>query len=105
MQAIDFRRGIDGVFAVCKNIFLLDPYSGAYFIFSNSRCSAVKILAYDSQGFWLCHKRLSKGTFRNWPTAEHSLLTLSSLQLQVLLQNGNPAVITQESPWRPLKNE
>lgn len=63
VQAIDFRRGIDGLAALCRQQFSIDPFSGHYFIFRNRHNSAIKILAYDSQGFWLCHKRLSKGLF------------------------------------------
>jgi transposase len=99
IQAIDFRVGIDGLFALCKNQFALDPFSGHYFIFRNRKASAIKILAYDTQGFWLCHKRLSKGKFRHRPKTAHSLITLNSTQLQVLLQNGNPGVIDCEPPW------
>ena len=29
---------------------------------------AIRIVAYDGQGFWLATKRLSKGRFRWWPT-------------------------------------
>ena len=99
IQAIDFRIGIDGLFAMCKNQFALDPFSGHYFIFRNRKASAIKILAYDSQGFWLCHKRLSQGKFFQWPKMSTSLVMLSSIQLQVLLQNGNPEVIACEPPW------
>jgi transposase len=103
VQAIDFRRGIDGIAALCKNQFSLDPFSGHYFIFRNRKASAIKVLAYDSQGFWLCHKRLSKGTFRHWPKFSTSLVMLSSAQLQVLLQNGNPMTLSCEPPFRPIE--
>lgn len=103
IQAIDFRVGIDGLFALCKNQFALDPFSGHYFIFRNRKATAIKILAYDSQGFVLYHKRLSQGKFRYWPKTPTSLVLLNSTQLQVLLQNGNPAVITCEPPWRLLE--
>ena len=29
----------------------------------------MKVLRYDGQGFWLCHKRLSQGRFPWWPSA------------------------------------
>lgn len=103
VQAIDFRNGIDAISAICKNQFVLDPFSGHYFIFRNRKGSAIKILAYDSQGYWLCHKRLSKGTFRHWPKTSTAVVMLSGTQLQVLLQNGNPEVIACDPPWHVIE--
>jgi transposase len=100
IQATDFRCGIDGLRALCHQQFEMDPLSGHYFIFRNRKASAIKVLVYDSQGFWLCHKRLSKGTFRHWPKAPTSIVTLNSAQLQVLLQNGDPAVVNIGPSWR-----
>jgi transposase len=105
VQAVDFRRGIDGLSALCRHQFAQDPFSGHYFIFRNRRASMIKILIYDSQGFCLFQKRLSKGTFRHWPKSSTSVITLNSTQLQVLLQNGNPAVVNIESPWRLIADE
>jgi hypothetical protein len=34
-----------------------DPFSGTAYAFRNRRGTAVKILVYDAQGFWLCHER------------------------------------------------
>ncbi len=100
IQAIDFRKGIDGFRALCEQQFSLDPFSGHYFIFRNKKASAIKILVYDSQGFWLCQKRLSKGYFHHWPKNPHALVTLNSAQLQVLLQNGDPSLVHIDPPWR-----
>ncbi|MCP4117184.1 MAG: transposase [Desulfobacteraceae bacterium] len=35
--------------------------------FLNRRRTAIKILCYDGQGFWMCQKRLSQGRFKWWP--------------------------------------
>jgi transposase len=102
VQAIDFRCGIDGLSALCRNHFAMDPFNGHFFIFRNRKASAIKILIFDTQGFWLIQKRLSKGTFRHWPKSSASTIMLNSTQLQVLLQNGNPAAINIEPPWRLL---
>ena len=61
----DFRRGIDGLARVCRESLVSDPFSGAVFVFRNRRGTAIKLLAYDGQGYWLCQKRLSKGKFRS----------------------------------------
>jgi transposase len=99
IQAVDFRMGIDGLFALCKHQLSLDPFSGHYFIFRNRLATAIKILAYDATGFWLCHKRLSQGRFRHWPTSATSVVVLSPAQLQVLLQLGDPKGVPC-TPWR-----
>ena len=63
----DFRKGIDGLAGLCRNILREDPFSGCVFVFRNRRATAIKVLVYDGQGFWLCQKRLSKGRFQWWP--------------------------------------
>jgi transposase len=105
IQAIDFRRAIDGLSALCRHQFAQDPFSGHYFIFRNLRASAIKILMFDSQGFWLFQKRLSKGTFQHWPKSPTSAIMLNSTQLQVLLQNGDPAAVNTETPWRLITDD
>ena len=52
----DFRKGIDGLAGVCRRVLGSDPFSGYVFVFRNRRATAIKILVYDGQGFWLCQK-------------------------------------------------
>ncbi len=89
----DFRKGIDGLAQeCCKEVLKHDPFGGQVFVFRNRPAtSSWKVLVYDGQGFWLCHKRLSSGKFRWWPThATAAARTLAAHQLQVLLSAGNP---------------
>ena len=69
LEPADFRRGIDGLARLCQQKLQHDPFSGAVFVFRNRKATAVKVLLYDGQGFWLCHKRLSQGRFPWWPSA------------------------------------
>jgi hypothetical protein len=55
---VDFRKGIDGLAQVCKEMLRHDPFGGWVFVFRNRPATALKILVYDGQGFWLCHKNL-----------------------------------------------
>ena len=68
VEPIDFRAGIDGLAGACRRRLEADPYSGALFVFGNRARTAIKILVYDGQGFWLCCKRLSSGRFAFGPT-------------------------------------
>jgi transposase len=101
----DFRRGIDGLARLCKEALQQDPFCGWVFVFRNRRATAVKVLVYDGQGFWLCHKRLSSGRFRWWPTSTRPMEaaeTLAAHQLQVLLSAGDPAGAEGAPAWRPV---
>ena len=63
----DFRRGIDGFVALCRDVLLQDPRCGTRFVFINRARTMIRILTYDEGGFWLMTKRLSKGRFQSWP--------------------------------------
>ncbi len=103
IEPADFRKGIDGLVRLCKDTLQQDPFSGWVFVFRNRPATAVKVLVYDGQGFWLCHKRLSTGRFRWWPTPDHGAAqTLAAHQLQVLLSAGNPAGTQAAPEWRPV---
>lgn len=100
---VDFRCGIDGLARWCREVLREDPLSGAVLVFRNRRRTAVKILVYDGQGFWLCHKRLSSGRFRWWPSrADEAVDALRAHELQVLLSGGDPRATQGAPEWRRL---
>jgi transposase len=106
VAAVDFRRGIDGLAQVVREQLSADPFSGGVFVFRNKGRTAVKVLVYDGQGYWLCHKRLSAGRFRHWPTetggSERSRALLAH-ELSVLLSGGDFAKVDAPSAWRPVR--
>ncbi len=103
VEPADFRCGIDGLARLCRESLSDDPFSGALFVFRNRNRKAIKILAYDGQGFWLCHKRLSQNRFRHWPRSESGgVRTLQAHELQVLLRDGDPEATDAAPLWRPL---
>lgn len=61
--AVDFRKAHDGLVAVVRDTFRDDPLSGDLFVFFNRRRDRIKVLVWDSNGFWLHYKRLERGTF------------------------------------------
>ena len=46
VEAVDFRKGIDGLSALCRRIHQADPFSGYVFVFINRRRTAIRILRY-----------------------------------------------------------
>lgn len=103
IEPADFRRGMDGLAQLCRAGLAQDPMSGTVFVFRNKRKTAIKLLVYDGQGFWLCHKRLSTGRFAWWPTrAGADAVTLRPHELQVLLSAGDPSGTGAALPWRPI---
>ncbi len=100
VEPADFRCGIDGLARRCRQALQSDPFCGALFIFRNRSGKAIKILAYDGQGFWLCYKRLSTGRFRFWPGGTVAVKGLLAHELQVLLSAGDPAGTQAPPPWR-----
>lgn len=103
VEPVDFRRGIDGLAALCRQKLNQEPMSGAVFVFGSRRRKSIKILVYDGQGFVLYQKRLSAGRFGWWPQrGEQPVLALDAHQLQVLLWNGNPLEVKTAPMWRRL---
>jgi transposase len=103
VDSVDFRKGIDGLAQVCRAALREDPFTGAVFVFRNRRHTAVKLLVYDGQGFWLCQKRLSNHRFRFWPasaTPDAGAATLAAHELQVLLCGGDPSATQAPPVWR-----
>jgi transposase len=102
-QAVDFRKGIDSLVALCQTRLDQDPFSGTLFVFRNRAGTALKLLVYDGQGFWLCLKRFSQGRLHWWPQPSDTLLhPLEAQQLSVLLYNGLPDQAQFAPAWRTL---
>jgi transposase len=98
----DFRKGIDGLMRLCRIELSSDPFAGTLFVFRNKRRTALKLLVYDGQGFWLCQKRLSTGKFRYWPeNTGDAARALKGIELQLLISGGDPSVArTAAAEWR-----
>jgi transposase len=102
VEPADYRRGIDGLARLCQQAHHEDPFAGTVFVFRNRKGTALKVLMYDGQGFWLCHKRLSQGRFPWWPSGAGDAQQLAAHQLLVLLAAGNPTRTGTIPDWRPV---
>lgn len=88
VDAVDMRKGFDGLYGLVRDHLGKDPLSGHLFLFTNRSRTRLKALAWDGSGLWVCGKRLEKGRFR-WPVAAGSdcSVTLRAEELAMLL-NG-----------------
>ena len=105
VQPVDFRKGIDGLAALCRQALQSDPLAGTLFVFCSRRRYAIKMLTYDGQGFWIFPKRLSQGRFNGWPQGESASVRWDPHQLQLLLWNGDPANTSIAPMWKPLSHQ
>jgi hypothetical protein len=102
-EAISFRNGIDGTSAIARLVLEQEPMSGAFFIFRSKLGHSLRILYYDGSGYWLCTKRLSKGTFNSaWPrgTGTGPCSSLLVRELQILIWGGDPMSCRFPDIWR-----
>lgn len=102
VEPADFRKGIDGLAQLARAALAAEPFSGTVFVFRNRRGTAIKCLYYDGQGFWCCHKRLSRGRFRFWPGGPSGGKALEPHELQLLCWAGDFAAAKVPAAWRPL---
>ncbi len=84
-DAIDFRKSINGLAALVEHELQRDVFANAVFVFANRRRDRIKMLGWDTNGFWLLHKRLESERFV-WPREEQGVIELSVQQLHWLLK-------------------
>lgn len=94
----DLRRSIDGLSALVRERFDLDPLSGHLFLFRNRRGDRLKILAWDQGGFWVLYKRLERGTFA-WPAEEDNAPVVLRSSDLLLLLSGVDLSHTRRRRW------
>ena len=60
---VDMRRSYDGLYAIARAAFALDPTGGDLYVFVNRRGSQMKVLYFDRSGWCVWAKRLQAGRF------------------------------------------
>jgi len=100
---VSFGCGIDGMIRFCKIILKKEPLSSAYFLFINKSKKQIRVLWYDGQGFLLCTKRSSQGSFSNWPKNQEELCTtFPFFAAQVLFSGGDPESVKSKEIWKKI---
>lgn len=101
-QTVDMRKSIDGLSMLVIAEMQLDPTMNADFVFIGKSRDKIKILKYDTNGFWLFYKRLIKQRFK-WPKSwfETETLELTSEQFIFFLRGCD---LEGLKPFKPVKS-
>jgi transposase len=62
-QAVDMRKGFDGLAQLAREHLSGEPLSGHLFVFRSRRGDRLKVLYWDNDGLALWYKRLEAGSF------------------------------------------
>jgi transposase len=101
-EPVDLRRGHDGLVAIVRNEWRLNPYAGHLFVFLGRRLDRVKILVWDRNGFVLYYKRLSQGRFRMPKVpADATRIELDATTLAMLLDGIDTRYVQRPTVWVP----
>ena len=100
VEAVDMRKGFDGLYGMVRDHLGQDPLSGHLFLFTNRDRTRLKALVWDGSGLWVCAKRLERGRF-GWPKAlaETRSVTMRPEELAMLLNGLDPAQAKQRRGW------
>jgi transposase len=85
--ATDMRKSFNGLTAIVQAQFQISPFSSTIFAFCNKSRDGIKLLEWDTNGFWLYYKRLEVGHF-NWPKVGSTKeMSLTDDELELLLSS------------------
>jgi len=100
LEPVDGRKGIDALARLCQDKLAEDPFSGCVFVLRSRSGTAIRLLSYDGQGYWLAQKRLSRGRFVGWPEADRPAKPLEAYEAQLLLAAGDASRVQAAAMWR-----
>jgi transposase len=101
--ATDLRLGFRGLPAIVQNVLKRNPLSGVY-LFCNGRRNRLKLLFFHRGGYWVCAKRLERGTF-SWPDSETASVKMTPEELALLLSGIDVSGSRQRAWYRRVGNE
>jgi len=99
VDAVDMRKGFDGLYGLVRDRLGQDPQSGHLFLFTNRSRTRLKALVWDGSGLWLCAKRLERGRF-GWPSAKGApSVTMRAEELAMLVNGMDLAQARPRKNW------
>jgi transposase len=106
-EAVDLRRGFDGLAAATRSLIRQDPLSGHLFVFLNRRKNRIKLLVWDRTGYLLLYKRLERGTFHlaTEPVAGERHVEVDAGELGLVMEGLDLRGAVRRERWRRLPHE
>ena len=84
-KPVSMRLGFDGLAALVRPLFAVEPYAGHVFLFRNKGGHYLKALHWDGTGLCLLSKRLEEGRFV-WPPLIDGGTVLTPAQFALLIE-------------------
>ncbi len=106
VEPVDFRKGIDGLAAICRRHLETGPFSGCMFVFGNKSGTAIKILDYDGAGILALPEAAVAGRVR--PAARkvgRRRQAADTHRPSLLIYNGDPDKVAAQPPWRKISEK
>jgi transposase len=98
-EAVDMRKGFEGLYGLVRDHLGQDPLSGYLFLFTNRTHTRLKALVWDGSGLWVCAKRLERGRF-HWPEAkDEASVSMRPEELAMLINGMDLAQARPRSNW------
>lgn len=98
VDAIDMRKGFEGLHGLVRESLGENPLSGYLFLFTNKPRTRIKALVWDGSGLWVCAKRLEKGRFR-WPEEKDARSVTMRPEELAMLVSGLDLTQTRQRNW------
>jgi transposase len=85
-KPIDMRAGRNRLAAITREVMQQDPFQPAFFLFTNKRFDAIKLLTWDINGYGLYHKVIESREKFHWPRLlQEEVVEMTSEQLHWLM--------------------
>lgn len=81
----DMRKSIDGLAAIVKENFGMDPFAASLFLFCGKKRDRMKALLWEGDGFVLLYKRLENGNFK-WPRNQEQARHITMKEFRWLME-------------------
>lgn len=79
------RKSINGLMAIIRDTYEMDPYTRSLYLFCGRKSDRLKALYYDKTGFVLLYKVLDNGRFQ-WPRNPSEVRELTRQEYRWLLE-------------------